>query len=116
VIGPKHQIVLIEGLYVALDVEPWASAARLLDERWVILLHEQLAEERIWRRHVASGICNDESTARSRAVNNDIPSKRDELQSHPHSVSNGYPKRYTSLRWKIPPVETSRHDSCDRVR
>lgn len=75
VIGPEHQIVLIEGLYVALDVEPWASAARLLDERWVILLHEDMAEERIWRRHVVSGICEDESSARSRAVNNDIPSE-----------------------------------------
>jgi pantothenate kinase len=75
VVGPKHEIVLIEGLYVALDVEPWATAARLLDERWVIDLEEKLAEERIWRRHVVSGICDSEQSARARAVNNDIPSE-----------------------------------------
>jgi len=74
-VGPEHEIVLIEGLYVALDIEPWATAARHLDERWVVTLEEKLAEERIWRRHVVSGICDSEQSARARAVNNDIPSR-----------------------------------------
>lgn len=76
VIAADHKIVLLEGLYVTLDIEPWREAAELLDERWIITFPEDQAEERIWKRHLASGICANEKAARERATTNDIPNGR----------------------------------------
>lgn len=75
IISPQDEIILIEGLYVALDIEPWVQAARLLDQRWVIEVPEDVAEERIWKRHVNAGICPSEEEGRFRARTNDIPSQ-----------------------------------------
>lgn len=75
-IRPMHRLVIIEGLYVYLSIEPWAEAGRMLDERWWIEVNEGDAKNRLILRHVASGVAKDEAEAKWRADENDMPSPR----------------------------------------
>ncbi|KAF9560285.1 P-loop containing nucleoside triphosphate hydrolase protein [Agrocybe pediades] len=72
-IGLYHRIVIIEGLYVFLNIEPWQSGGRLLDERWFLEIDEQEARERIVKRHVLTGVAKDSFEAGWRADENDMP-------------------------------------------
>ncbi|CAK5280953.1 unnamed protein product [Mycena citricolor] len=72
-VHPHHRLVVIEGLYAFLAIEPWRVAAELLDERWFLRVEEAEALRRLVKRHVETGICPDEETARQRAEGNDIP-------------------------------------------
>ncbi|EJD44038.1 P-loop containing nucleoside triphosphate hydrolase protein [Auricularia subglabra TFB-10046 SS5] len=76
VVRAAHRIVLLEGLYVFLDVAPWAAAGALLAERWFVDVAEDEAARRLVRRHVQSGITPDEESALRRAVENDLPNGR----------------------------------------
>ncbi|KAJ7460946.1 P-loop containing nucleoside triphosphate hydrolase protein [Mycena galericulata] len=80
-VHPHHRIVLIEGLYTFLAVEPWAEAATLLDERWFLRVDEGEACRRLTKRHVETGICVDENEARLRAEGNDLPNGRFVIQN-----------------------------------
>jgi len=51
-----HRIVIIEGLYTFLDVEPWRRAAEVLDLRVFIDVDPRIARERLVRRCLAEGI------------------------------------------------------------
>lgn len=73
-IHPCHRIVVIEGLYTFLSVEPWKAAGELLDERWWIEVGEEEAQRRLIKRHVVSGVAKDEEEALWRAEQNDLPS------------------------------------------
>jgi pantothenate kinase len=75
-IHPHHRIVIIEGLYVFLAIEPWVTAANLLDERWLIMVDPEKGKERLCRRHVETGVAVDWEDAVWRADNNDIPSEQ----------------------------------------
>ncbi|KAH8785502.1 P-loop containing nucleoside triphosphate hydrolase protein [Diaporthe sp. PMI_573] len=70
---PSHRIVVFEGNYVALDKEPWSSAARLMDEVWFVDVDFAVARRRLVARHVKAGIAADEAEADKRAVENDLP-------------------------------------------
>lgn len=70
---PSHRLVVFEGNYVALDKEPWASAARLMDEVWFVDVDFAVARRRLVVRHVRAGIARDEAEADRRAVENDLP-------------------------------------------
>ncbi|KAF8310908.1 P-loop containing nucleoside triphosphate hydrolase protein [Cantharellus anzutake] len=72
-IYPYHRIVIIEGLYTFLDVDPWDVAARALDERWYIDVDEAEGKRRLIARHVVTGVAKDYEEAVWRAENNDIP-------------------------------------------
>lgn len=74
-IHPHHRIVIIEGLYTYLSVEPWCGAGRLLDERWLIEISLEEAEKRLVKRHVLSGVAKDHKEAVWRSNTNDMPSK-----------------------------------------
>ncbi|KAJ6500590.1 P-loop containing nucleoside triphosphate hydrolase protein [Mycena sanguinolenta] len=71
---PHHRLVLIEGLYTFLSIEPWSEASALLDERWFLHVAETEACRRLVKRHVETGICSNEEEARLRAEGNDLPS------------------------------------------
>lgn len=73
-IYPRHRIVVIEGLYTFLNIEPWATAGSMLDERWLLELSEKEATERLVKRHVLTGVAADLKEAYFRAENNDMPS------------------------------------------
>ncbi|KUI58593.1 hypothetical protein VP1G_05811 [Cytospora mali] len=70
---PSHRIVVFEGNYVALDKEPWSTAARLMDEVWFVDVDFAVARRRLVVRHVKAGIAKDEAEADRRAVENDLP-------------------------------------------
>jgi pantothenate kinase len=74
-IYPEDRIVVIEGLYTLLTIDPWKEAASLMDERWYIQVPTETAIERLAKRHVQSGICNTLEEGYERAKGNDMPSK-----------------------------------------
>lgn len=69
---PAHRIVVIEGIYVLLDREPWRTAAGMMDLRVYIRVDFEAARRRLVRRHVAAGIARDEEEADRRARENDL--------------------------------------------
>lgn len=73
-IHPYHRIVIIEGLYVFLAIEPWKKASMMLDERCLIQVDAQDARKRLVDRHVLTGVAKNISEANRRADENDIPS------------------------------------------
>lgn len=75
-IHPNHKIVIVEGLYTFLGIDPWREAAEALDERWFVDVDETQARERLIRRHVATGVAKNSEEAVWRADSNDLPSER----------------------------------------
>ncbi|KAJ7222616.1 P-loop containing nucleoside triphosphate hydrolase protein [Mycena pura] len=73
---PHDRLVIIEGLYTFLSIDPWVEASRLLDERWFLRVHDDEACRRLVTRHVETGICKDADEARQRAEGNDLPNGR----------------------------------------
>jgi pantothenate kinase len=73
VILPTHRIVVLEGNYIHLTVPPWDKAAALLDEKWFILVEEDVARERVIKRHLISGVATTEREAAKRFDENDWP-------------------------------------------
>lgn len=75
-IHPSHRIIIIEGLYTFLSINPWVEASKLLDERWFIQTDIDKVIERIVKRHVVTGVAKDEEEAIWRTNENDMPSKQ----------------------------------------
>lgn len=73
-IHPHHRVVIIEGLYTLLSIEPWHEAGLLLDEKWFIHVDVAEAQRRLVKRHVLSGVAKDLEEAVWRAEENDMPS------------------------------------------
>lgn len=65
----SHRIILVEGNYLYMDLPGWKEASELLDERWFIDADENMAMERVVKRHIGTG--NSEELARSRVEGND---------------------------------------------
>ena len=74
-IYPHHRLVVLEGLYTFLNIEPWSAASELLDERWWVDISEEAAEKRLVARHVKTGVAKDMKEAIWRSRENDAPSK-----------------------------------------
>lgn len=72
-VDSHHKVVMIEGLYVFLAIEPWKTAGELLDERWFVEVDIQDAKERIVKRHVETGVTSTTELAIQRAEENDFP-------------------------------------------
>ncbi|KAJ4485270.1 P-loop containing nucleoside triphosphate hydrolase protein [Lentinula aciculospora] len=75
-IHPQHRLVIIEGLYTALNYNSWREAALLLDERWYLELDFEEAQRRLVKRHLVSGVAKDHAEAVWRAEANDMPNGR----------------------------------------
>ncbi|KAI0802978.1 P-loop containing nucleoside triphosphate hydrolase protein [Irpex lacteus] len=75
-IHPHHRLVVIEGLYPFLSIEPWVEAGKLLDERWWVEISEEEAKARLVLRHVLTGVAKDLEEAEWRATENDAPNGR----------------------------------------
>lgn len=67
-IEPSHRILLFEGLYCCLDVEPWVQAARCWDLAWFLDVPRDIARARLIRRHVDAGIAPNEAAAAERGM------------------------------------------------
>ncbi|TIB95727.1 P-loop containing nucleoside triphosphate hydrolase protein [Wallemia mellicola] len=75
-IDTHTQIVILEGNYVLLNDPKWKEAANLLNIRFWIDLDENEARSRLVKRHLASGICENEEDAYRRVETNDIQNGR----------------------------------------
>ena len=69
---PTQRIVVLEGLYVALDRDVWRDAAALFDELWFVEVDFELARKRLRTRHVEAGIAKDLEDGDRRAMENDL--------------------------------------------
>ncbi|KIM81772.1 hypothetical protein PILCRDRAFT_97619 [Piloderma croceum F 1598] len=72
-IMPYHRIILIEGLYTFLSIEPWCQSGKLLDERWFVDVDIVEARRRLIARHVVTGVATGWEDAVARADTNDMP-------------------------------------------
>ncbi|KAL5534834.1 hypothetical protein ACEPAG_1299 [Sanghuangporus baumii] len=70
---PAHRLIVIEGLYTFLSIDPWVHAGELLDERWFIDIDIDEATRRLVKRHVRTGVAKDLKEALWRAETNDMP-------------------------------------------
>lgn len=71
-IAPETSIVIIEGLYLLLDSEPWKEIASLVDEKWMLEADLQVCRTRVAKRHVEAGIEPDLELAYRRVDSNDL--------------------------------------------
>ena len=66
------KFVLLEGLYLLLDKEPWNQIQELVDDTWFVDVDPELARTRIAKRHMKAGIETTWEAAVSRAESNDL--------------------------------------------
>jgi pantothenate kinase len=71
-IGPRISLVILEGSWLLLDLEPWKEISSLVDDTWFIDVDPKLARTRIAQRHVQAGIERDMIHALARADTNDM--------------------------------------------
>ncbi|RHZ83048.1 hypothetical protein Glove_99g72 [Diversispora epigaea] len=69
---PSHKIILIEGLYLHLKIPMWNSIALHMDDTWFIHVNQEIAKERIIKRHIKTQIAENEEQAIFRIENNDM--------------------------------------------
>ncbi|THG98081.1 hypothetical protein EW145_g7485 [Phellinidium pouzarii] len=72
---PHQRLIIIEGLYTFLSIDPWRAAGEMLDERWFIDIGVEDASKRLVKRHVITGVAKDVEEAIWRAEQNDMPSE-----------------------------------------
>jgi len=70
-IRPHHTVVVVEGNYLLLDIEPWRKVSGILDEVWYVDTPVDVAMERIFERQTGNGLAPE--TSRWRIANNDRP-------------------------------------------
>lgn len=71
-IGPGNRVVLVEGIYVALDETHWRDAAAVFDELWFVDVDFEVARARLRERHLRAGIVQTLEEGDRRAVENDL--------------------------------------------
>lgn len=76
---PSHRVVVIEGLYLALDQDVWRDAAALFDELWFVDADFEVARKRLRERHLRAGIVKDLEAGDRRAMENDLPNGQEIL-------------------------------------
>jgi len=93
-IAATARIVIFEGNYLSLGsgAKEWKEAAELMDELWFVDVAEDVARDRLIKRHVASGIAANEEEAAKRADENDLINGKEilegRLEVHEIIISN----------------------------
>jgi pantothenate kinase len=70
-VDPATPIVLVEGNYLLLDLDPWRQLRALFDDTVFVDVPLDTAMDRVYRRQVALGLAPEES--RRRIAGNDRP-------------------------------------------
>lgn len=78
-IAATSRVVVMEGNYLSLGTgaPEWKEAAELMDELWFVEVPEDIARERLAKRHAASGITANEEEGRKRADESDLVNGRE---------------------------------------
>lgn len=73
-IAASSRIVVFEGNYLSLGsgAPEWKEAAEMMDELWFVDVAEDVARQRLIKRHVTSGVAANEEEAGRRADENDL--------------------------------------------
>ncbi|KAI9592566.1 P-loop containing nucleoside triphosphate hydrolase protein [Syncephalis fuscata] len=80
-IQPSHRLLIVEGLYIALDESPWSEAP--FDAIWFTQLSNwQIAYDRLVKRHQEAGLAHNEEQAQQRIDQNDHLNAQYLLASH----------------------------------
>lgn len=66
IIEPRHTLVLIEGIYLPLDEEPWSAGHGCFDQIWLLVCDRERARSRLIERHVLTGVTNTKEEAANR--------------------------------------------------
>ena len=85
-ISSDTRIVILEGNYVNLAREPWKSASGFFDLKLSVGVDRRVAKERLVKRHVVSGICEDEASAVRRVESTDDLNAEDILANEVDGV------------------------------
>jgi pantothenate kinase len=70
-IGPKVRVILLEGMHIFLDLEPWCLLRTNYDLKIWVDADLEVCMTRLVKRHVVSGLSRDESEGRARVDGND---------------------------------------------
>ncbi len=73
-IGKEVQIVVSEGNYLLLDLDPWRSLADIFDFTVYLQVKEDILKTRLMNRWLGQGMGH--STALEKTLNNDLPNAR----------------------------------------
>ena len=73
VVETTDKLVVVEGLYLNLGMQPWSSVNELYDILVLINVDEQTAIERLINRHLACGLSASHDAAMERVLVNDVP-------------------------------------------
>ncbi|KAL1305562.1 hypothetical protein AAFC00_007168 [Neodothiora populina] len=78
-ISPELRILIFEGNYLSLGsgAPEWKEAAELMDELWFVEVDEDVAKQRLIKRHIVAGLASNEEEAAHRAENNDLVNGRE---------------------------------------
>ncbi|KAK5112195.1 hypothetical protein LTR85_011628 [Meristemomyces frigidus] len=79
-IATEARIVVFEGNYLSLGKDEWREAAELMDELWFVDVEEEVARQRLIKRHVKSGVASSEEDAAKRADENDLINGKEIIQ------------------------------------
>eukprot|EP00597_Dinobryon_sp_UTEXLB2267_P004012 CAMPEP_0170076718 /NCGR_PEP_ID=MMETSP0019_2-20121128/13673_1 /TAXON_ID=98059 /ORGANISM="Dinobryon sp., Strain UTEXLB2267" /LENGTH=217 /DNA_ID=CAMNT_0010288603 /DNA_START=208 /DNA_END=861 /DNA_ORIENTATION=- len=71
VVAQKHQIVIVEGNYLLLDIKPWNEIRSLLDFIFFIESDLETIKKRVYGRHFSLGY--GEEVSMRRVLTNDLP-------------------------------------------
>jgi pantothenate kinase len=64
-------LLILEGLWLLYDVEPWRQISTLVYDTWFVDVEIDVARERVARRHMKAGIETNWEDALRRASSND---------------------------------------------
>ncbi|EZG68471.1 phosphoribulokinase/uridine kinase [Gregarina niphandrodes] len=70
------QVVVVEGLYVLLSTAPWNQVRTYADEAWYLPVDDQVAKERLAKRHFRAGIVSSLEEGRIQTELNDEKNAR----------------------------------------
>jgi len=71
-IEPSTRVLVFEGNYLALNKDPWNTAARMMDEMWFVDVDFETAKRRLISRHIQAGIATNEEESEKRVRENDL--------------------------------------------
>lgn len=70
-VSSHQQLIISEGNYLLLDIEPWSDLSSVFDETWYIECPADVAMSRVFSRQTSNGASGEE--ARGRIDGNDLP-------------------------------------------
>ncbi|KAJ3018796.1 hypothetical protein HKX48_002613 [Thoreauomyces humboldtii] len=76
VISPSHRVVIVEGLYLALDEPPWSEICALCDVPCFVQIPLSVARDRVAARHLSAGLVDSLEVGYARWDRNDALNAR----------------------------------------